>query len=207
MLKRFGHNGNVTFFSSRKESTSKLQFIYFRGGKDFWGRSLITVSKIKRIQHVEEGFRQWEFFSLCAVWQDEVSPFSNNEYLLLEQNVQGLLQPTWPICHLEDFIKCLWPVFIKCLQFALQPNTSSWAECNYTVLSFFFSLRTVLYISALSAVEHPEGNKLKTLCAVSQTHPVVQRQTRDGCQLPHTQLCLSLPGHGAVSGLDGTQIR
>ncbi len=31
--------------------------------------------------------------SLCAVWQDEASPFSNNGYLILEQIVQGLLQP------------------------------------------------------------------------------------------------------------------
>ena len=55
--------------SSRKWSISKMQYIYFRGEKDFCVRSLITVSKIKRIQHVEV-FCQWTLFSLfhCALF-------------------------------------------------------------------------------------------------------------------------------------------
>lgn len=39
-------------------------------------------------------------------------------------------------------------------------------HCTF-LYNFFFSLRTVLYISALSTVEHPEGNKLKTLHCLS----------------------------------------
>ena len=71
-------------------------------------------------------------------------------------------------------------------------------------LQHFFSLSGQF---CTYAVEHPGENELKPLRRLSGSLCCIERQARGGCQLPHTQLCLSLPGHGTVSGLDGTQIR
>lgn len=115
-LKSYGWSG--CFCSSRR---CLLPRCNFRRGR----RLLATVINhcfSNKVSPTCKSFINGSFFtiSLCALWQDIVSPFSNNGYLTLEQNVQGLLLPNCLICHSEDFIKCLrCPVFIKRLRCAL----------------------------------------------------------------------------------------
>lgn len=145
---------------------------------------------------------------MCFLAGQRFTFFPNHEYFILEQTVQAVFaaKPTHMLFGGLHFASLACSLLNDSGLLSI-PIASSWEICNYRV----FSLAS-FFFAPLTFSNSIESSWRRGPARFSQAQAQLYEGERRAAAAAAasycaTQLCLSLPGHGAFSGSDSTQIR